>query len=138
MNNQICKQRVFAGGTPFGLWTRGSLPGQITDVSCLSSQAGYVRTDIDTLWHNFRTGEWLLIEEKIHGGRPSYCQYELLDMLNSSIVHPLYRGAYLVRFENTNPDDGKIIIAKSPDYQSREITAVQFRDFLRDFSVIEA
>jgi hypothetical protein len=48
----------------------------------------------------------LLIEEKRHGAWPDECQLRTHCLLHKSIIDTSYLGFYLVRFENTNPDDG--------------------------------
>jgi hypothetical protein len=74
-----------------------------------------VASNIDYIWRNYKTGEWMIIEEKRHGKDCPQWQREIFIILHNAAKHdPKYRGFYFIQFENTNPDDGKILINNKP------------------------
>ena len=102
-------QRRDEHSTEFGLWLRGQLPNQKTCVESIDSKKGYVATNIDFLWSNYRTGDWMLIEEKRFGKFVKSWQAALFKLLDDCCKeHPKYHGFHILRFEHTSPDDGKI------------------------------
>ena len=89
--------------TEFGLWLR--------EQPIIDSNKGYLATNIDYMWRNYRTGQWMLIEEKRHNCQPKRWQLEMFKVINwCAKHHPKFRGFHIIVFENTNPDDGKIFI----------------------------
>lgn len=97
----MTKPRYDAQGTEFGLWLRKQKK--------ISSDIGFITTDIDYIWGNYETGEWMIIEEKRHSGLLPFYQEELFNKIDKLCrVDRLYCGFHKVVFENTNPDDGKI------------------------------
>lgn len=97
----MTRQRNDDHSTEFGLWLRKQ--------AAIDSGIGYVTTNLDYLWSNYTTGEWMLLEEKRHGAFLTDCQVRLFRLLDSVCQGaPGYCGFHRIRFENTNPDDGKI------------------------------
>jgi len=89
--------------TEFGLWLR--------DQQEIDSSLGYVTTNIDYVWKNYKTGEWMILEEKRYNGSVKFYQKEIFKKLDSvAKSDPMYRGMYVITFEKTSPDDGKINI----------------------------
>lgn len=89
--------------TEFGLWLR--------EQKEIDSRFGYIATNLDYIWRNRRNKQWLMIEEKRFGRTPADWQIETFKMLDELATNdPNYRGFYYVKFENTNPDDGKTMI----------------------------
>lgn len=116
----MTKQRIFHDGkySDFSEWLRKQPE--------ISSEIGFVTTDIDFLWRNYKTGIWMILEEKTHGGIVERWQGEFLQLLDRLGAHdPLYKGVYLVRFENTTPDNGRVMVNK------RLLTRQEFLKFLR-------
>ena len=114
----MTRQRNDSHSTEFGLWLR--LQSEI------DSQLGYVTTNIDYLWRNYKTGDWMLIEEKRHGGQMSYSQSQMFAVIDRACSdEPHYHGFHLLVFENTSPEDGKMWLDKL------EIDKIGLLDFLR-------
>lgn len=105
-------QRRDNHGSPFGLWLRNQIePKRTPDL--LDSKFGFITTDIDYIWENYKTNELMLLEEKKYNTLPTLPQINLFKRLDRYLtVDPLYKGYYVIVFENTTPDDGKIKIAR--------------------------
>lgn len=102
-------------GTPFSQWLRD------TEIraSC---------HDIDFVWHNYRDGWFITIEEKTHNGISSSAQLEtqaiIFQMLRAASGRKCltakgwrdieYRGHYKIVFARTTPDDGPFTINGHP------------------------
>ena len=103
--------------TEFGLWLRAQPE--------IDSKLGFVATNIDFLWRNYKTGDWMLIEEKRYMSKPKFPQTELFTLIDwCAKLHPKYRGFHIVQFEKTSPDDGAIYL------DDKEITREQLISFL--------
>ena len=104
--------------TEFGLWLREQ--GEI------DSKYGYITTNIDYLWENYKTGDWMIIEEKRYMGTLTYPQKKQLNNLYRNTKKTTnFKGFHLLQFENTNPDDGKIYL------NHKEITRDELLGFLQ-------
>jgi hypothetical protein len=104
--------------TQFSLWLR--------EIPELCSSKGFVATDIDFMWSNYKTDEWMLIEEKRYNGAMSMCQRRLLEKIDSACKDdPTYKGMHLLVFERTTPDDGRIY------WDNQEISKKDLIDILR-------
>lgn len=87
--------------TEFGLWLR--------EQQEIDSGLGYVTTNIDYVWRNYKKNLFMLIEEKRYGYLPKFYQmltYKAIDI--PLRVIPAYKGFHVLVFEKTNPDDGGI------------------------------
>ena len=113
----MTRQSYYQKGSPFSEWLRKQPE--------IDSKLGYVTTDIDYVWRNYKTGLFRILEEKCRMQEPTYPQRTTYKILNKSIVNPHYRGLYLVQFENESPDDGAIYL------NGKEITKQELLDFLR-------
>jgi hypothetical protein len=106
----MTQKRRDSHSTEFGLWLR--------EQTELDSKLGYVATNIDYIWYNYKNKLWMLIEEKRYGGLPRLYQKQLFKTLHRACrSDPNYRGIHLLVFENTSPDDGliwwdKVLITK--------------------------
>lgn len=99
----MTRQRNDSHSTEFGLWLRQQ--------SRIDSKLGFVATNLDYIWSNYKTGEWCLIEEKRHMSTVNYSQSKLFEKLDwCARHHPKYKGLHILQFENTSPDDGKIFM----------------------------
>jgi len=106
--------------TEFGLWLR--------EQPEIRSALGYVATNVDYMWRNYKTGEWMLLEEKRYGGQPRRWQkrsFKILDECAQSDHR--YRGFHILIFEATNPEDGRMWL------DGQEITRAELLAFLRGF-----
>jgi len=100
--------------TEFGLWIREFGPD--------SKRDGLDLENLDYVLFNYYTGDLALVEEKRYGGKPTIAQWDTLGIVDqllkygSDLKRPVktlrgwrsikYHGLYLLRFENTTPDDG--------------------------------
>ena len=77
----------------------------------------------------------MIIEEKRYNKRPTRPQLDCLSQISSFLtVSNLYRGSYVIIFEKTNPDDGKILLGKiySEIYLNlREVSKAELISLLR-------
>ena len=89
--------------TEFSLWLRNQRE--------LDSSLGYVATNVDFVWHNYKTGKWMLIEEKRYGGHVTRSQKGMFNILTRACsLDRNYCGFFLIVFSETSPDDGEIRI----------------------------
>jgi len=104
--------------TEFGLWLR--------DQPEIDSRLGYIATNIDYMWQNYKTGQWMLIEEKRYNSRIKRWQKQLFYLLAQCAKHhPKFNGFHFIRFEKTSPEDGKIYL------DGKEINKTELVSFLR-------
>ena len=116
----MTQKRRDSHSTEFGLWLR--------EQKQIDSALGYVASNIDYIWKNYKTGEWLIIEEKRHGGKVKFYQQKIFDTLDAvSKNDPLYRGFYIIIFENTSPDDGSITINGKPSDKKHLMDLLTFQ-----------
>ena len=111
-------KRSDSHSTEFGLWLR--------EQPEIDSALGYIATNIDFMWRNYKSKLWMLIEEKRYMSKVKRWQmqmFKLIDFFCSADKN--YRGFYILTFENSNPDDGKIYL------DGNEITRQELLDFLR-------
>ena len=121
----MTKQRNDEHSTEFGLWLRGQLPEQKLSVDAIDSSLGYIATNLDYIWGNYKTEKWMLIEEKRHGRKPSFPQKEQFRALHRACKGtPGYNGLHLIVFENTSPEDGRIWI------NNKQVDIYGLMDFL--------
>jgi len=113
----MTKRRYDNYSTEFGLWLRVQPE--------IDSSLGYVATDIDFFWKNYKTKQFMFIEEKRYMAEPARWQHGIFQQINYAFTgNSDYHGFHLLQFEKTSPDDGKIYLDK------KEITKKQLIDFL--------
>lgn len=116
----MTQQRRDKHSTEFGLWLR--------EQKDIDSRLGFVASNIDYIWKNYKTGEWMIIEEKRHGKDCPQWQREIFAMLHKLATQdPKYMGFYFIQFENTNPQDGKIWINNKPATEELLTKLLQFK-----------
>lgn len=114
----MTKKRHDGHSTEFGLWLR--------EQRSIDSSRGYVTSNLDYIWENHKTDQFMLIEEKRYGASVSYCQQKLFDRLDAICRGtPGYHGWHLIVFENTSPEDGLIWL------DHKQITKDELLTFLR-------
>lgn len=114
----MTRQRNDAHSTEFGLWLR--------EQKEIDSHLGYVATNLDYVWANYKDKNWMLIEEKRYNSEPTYAQIQLFKKIHSACKSDqTYKGLHLLVFEKTSPDDGRIFLDR------KEITKDQLIRFLR-------
>ena len=121
----MTKQRILKDGkdSDFSAWLRRQPE--------IDSQDGYITTDLDFIWTNYKTGAWMILEEKCHGGTVPTWQGQIMQKLDRLGAHdPNYKGAYLVRFENTDPQNGRVMVNKKLLSRDQLIEFLQFKLFV--------
>jgi hypothetical protein len=89
--------------TEFGLWLR--------EQKDIDSKKGFIASNLDYIWRNYKTGNWMLIEEKRRRVDMKPWQRKIFETLhNAAKSDKNYRGFYFIQFENTSPDDGRMWI----------------------------
>ena len=133
--------------TEFGLWLRGQLPHQNTDVKSIGSRRsqfsrGYDINNLDYIILQYMDDCLMLLEEKRYGANQRFNQAESHKLIDQALrfacaggclfwrvrppPRPLkYYGYHIITFENTNPEDGW---TKVDDVQ---VTIDEFLAFLR-------
>jgi len=121
----MTRKRDDTHSTEFGLWLR--------EQNEIDSSLGYLATNIDFMWANYRTGKWMILEEKRHHSSVKRWQREMFNKLHSACLGaPGYCGLHLIQFENTSPDDGQVWLDKN------EISREGLILFLQTFDVSSA
>jgi hypothetical protein len=114
----MTQQRRDNHSTEFGLWLRQQKE--------IDSSLGFVATNIDYLWRNYKTGAWMLIEEKRHGAFIKQYQGIVFAKINEACKSDInYKGFHVIVFSETSPEDGKIVL------DGIEISKIQLLAFLR-------
>lgn len=99
----MTQQRRDSHSTEFGQWLR--------DQKDIDSCFGYVATNIDFVWSNHKTEDYLLLEEKRYMQPIKFYQERIFKRINSNnSIDPKYHGFYLLQFERTSPLDGKVFL----------------------------
>lgn len=99
----MTQQRRDEHSTEFGLWLR-----QIPEID---SRLGFVTSNLDYIWSNYKTGEYMLLEEKRYCSKINFSQKQLFDKIDINCRNDaLYRGFHTIIFQNTSPDDGLIVL----------------------------
>ena len=95
------KKRNDDCSTEFGLWLR--------ERKAISSDYGFITTNLDYMWMNYKTGYWMYLEEKRYMKEMSLSQrriFSKMDTLAQNSKDPNYKGFHFLQFEFTGPDDG--------------------------------
>jgi len=92
----------------------------------IDSKLGYIATNLDYIWENYKTGDWMLIEEKRYMADVTWSQKKQYEKLYKNIEKnkSKFRGIHLIQFEKTSPEDGKIFLDR------KEITKKELIKFL--------
>jgi hypothetical protein len=104
-------------GTEFSKWLRSNKE--------IDSKDGFIATNLDYIWANYKTGYWMLIEEKRHMSELRYSQRKQFEKITSSIVDDKFLGFHFIQFENTGPEDGMVFL------DGKEITKEELVSFLK-------
>ena len=124
----MTRQRDDDKSTPFGLWTRGQMKGQKTDVQCIDSQntqysVGYDSENLDYIWFQYKGDKIMLLEEKRYKSKQTPWQRETHSIVDQALKFTCdsghlfnrlrrqprtmkYCGYHTITFEYTNPEDG--------------------------------
>lgn len=111
-------QRSYGNDTNFGKWLRTN--------DQLDSSNGYVATDVDYVWNDYKSNRFMLIEEKCNKATSSFPQSQTFKMLDEAIKGKEgYHGFHLLQFDNTSPTDGEIYL------DGRQVTEGQLVKFFQ-------
>jgi hypothetical protein len=118
---KVTRPRYDEHSTEFGLWLR-------EQKELDSKEEGFRATNLDYIWNNYKTGLWMLLEEKRHGGAVKFPQSAMFQLIDKA-CHGAegYCGLHIIRFENTSPEDGRIYL------DGVEVSRRRLLDFLRRF-----
>lgn len=130
----MTRKRYDKKDTPFGAWLRIQ-----KDVS----SAWYDAENLDYIWFQYRTGRLMLLEEKRHMGRQTTAQRDTHGIVDQALRFACehgysfkrvwksrpkkitYYGYHIIKFEQTNPLDGKTFI------NGIEVSVEDLRRFLK-------
>lgn len=114
----MTQQRRDSHSTEFGLWLR--------EQKDIDSGFGYVTTNIDFVWANYKTDDYMLLEEKRFMQPIKFYQERIFKRIHQNqSIDEKYHGFYLIQFEKTSPLDGKIFL------NNNEISTSELIDFLK-------
>lgn len=114
----MTQERRSGRDTEFGVWLRAHPE--------LDSKLGFVATNVDYIWENYKTGEWMIIEEKRNMKRPKFYQERIFNRLAECCKHDKkFCGFHILIFERSNPEDGRIY------WDDKEITKEELIKILR-------
>jgi len=114
----MTQKRRDAHSTEFGIWLRQQKE--------IDSKLGFIATNIDYIWRNYKTNAWMLIEEKRYMAQVKFPQDKIFEVLDKAArTDKNYCGLHIIIFEKTSPDDGRVYIDK------KEVTREQLVKFLR-------
>jgi hypothetical protein len=114
----MTQQRRDSHSTEFGIWLR--------EVKEIDSSLGFVATNIDYMWTNYKTGAWMFIEEKRHGAQVKFPQNKMFEIVDKACkADKNYKGLHVLIFQNTSPDDGRMWL------DGKEINVLELVRFLR-------
>jgi hypothetical protein len=118
----MTRKRNDIHSTEFGLWLR--------DQKEIDSSLGFITTNLDYIWENYKTGEWMLIEEKRYQSDVCFSQRQQLKNLNKRIGdRTRYKGMHLLQFEKTSPEDGKIFLDRKEISKDQLLLFLKFQPF---------
>ena len=90
-------------GTEFSDWLR--------EQPEIDSSLGFIATNIDYYWSNYKSGLWMLIEEKRHKQLPRFYQSKAFKIVDKSArLSRTYKGFHILVFSNTSPSDGAMFL----------------------------
>jgi hypothetical protein len=116
----MTKQRNDKHSTEFGLWLR-------QEEHPINSKFGYQTTNIDYVWTNKRTYNWLLIEEKRYSCEVPNWQKIVFSLVKRNAEHdPKYKGFFYIIFEKTSPEDGRMWINNKEATKDELLKLLQF------------
>jgi hypothetical protein len=107
----------------------------------LDSSKGFVTTNLDYIWSNYKTGRWMLIEEKRYKSTMTYAQIQQFKKLHAVAKQDdRYYGFHLIQFENTSPEDGKMWLDGKEITKEEHIKFLEFKadvEFYKSNPLIE-
>jgi len=105
----------------FSSWVRKNLP---------DSSTGWVTSDIDWYMYNYKTKKCCMVETKTRNADLTFAQKQMYNNLSKWISEGAkkdgwdFTGFYVIKFENTWFDDGKVFI-NSKESSEEEIKKIE-------------
>ena len=138
----MTRQRNDSHSTEFGLWLRKQDCIGSKRTTTKSNQA-FVASNLDYLWEDYISGQWIIIEEKRYNSKLTFPQERQFKKLNDAIGCELFRGFFILTFEKTNPEDGRIFLRSIHCGQKQNVTItkeelflfLQFKRTMADFRI---
>lgn len=115
----MTRKRNDEHSTEFGLWLR--------EQPEIDSKLGYIATNLDYIWENYKTSNWMYIEEKRFMTQPTWSQQCQFDRLIQRTKNDKFYGFHLLQFEYKSPEDGKIFWDKKEITKSELLLILQFK-----------
>lgn len=133
----MTRLRFFGEDTPFRAWLRKHPE--------LDSVRGYDAEDLDCIWHQYRDGKLMLIEEKCRSGYQTYAQRDTHSLIDQAMKFASeylqfrrenpnrpnrikYYDYHVIQFENTNPSDGWIKIDGKKVSEEKLVKFLKFEE----------
>jgi hypothetical protein len=113
----MTRKRIDNHSTEFGLWLR--------EQNALDSSKGFIATNLDYMWKNYKNNLWMYLEEKRYNSVLRSPQIGLFLKADTSVQDENYKGFHLIVFEKTSPDDGAVFL------DGKKITTEDLISFLR-------
>ena len=114
----------------FSLWLR--------EQKELDSKDGTVISDIDYVITNYRTGKWVMIENKCRNQNVKFPQTKIIEKLHNLCKEdPNYMGYYLLTFSEEDPESGIIFLTNWETKLKRQVTKEQLLYFLKNFKIAD-
>lgn len=116
---EMTTKEKYSSKTQFSSWLRRQKD--------LDSQDGFIATDLDYIWMNYKNDKWMFIEEKrgVSSTATRAQRQIFLKLHQLAKADKNYQGFHELCFENTCPEDGKIYL------NSVEIDKEQLIEFLQ-------
>ena len=138
---EVTAQRRDNNSTEFGLWLRNKAPDNETVLRIddpLDSYLGYRVTNIDYVWLNEESGNWMIIEEKRNRGYVKPWQKNIFRKIHKACNGMKgYKGFHLLVFEKTNPEDGKIWLDRKEISKDDLIGFLKFEKQVKEIAQVK-
>ncbi|MDB4312025.1 hypothetical protein N9937_01215 [bacterium] len=100
----------------------------------IDSGLGFVTTNLDYMWRNYKTRQFMFIEEKRYGCIPAFPQTKDFQMLDKMALDSRYSknycGFWVLVFEKTSPEDGWIELTRLNAKHPQRVSIQQLIRFL--------
>jgi hypothetical protein len=82
------------------------------------------------MWEEYVSGKWILLEEKRFNAKLTWAQEKQFKKLNDAISCEKYEGFFVLTFEKTDPEDGRIFLRSIHCKKSLAISKTELLLFL--------
>jgi len=124
MTRQLENSKYFT--TKFANWLRQN--------EALDSKKGFTCSDIDFIWTNYKTGKFMMLEEKCLNSKIGFAQDKILNRVHECLkTDKNYMGFYFIQFSNESPEDGLIFLTNMDTRIKKQVTIEELTFFLEKF-----